>query len=52
MVEGHRVDNALEPVALPVLQRDGLDVAALRVAGVEREAVERRLLADVLVDQK
>jgi hypothetical protein len=52
VVEGHRVDDALEAVAFPVFERHRLDVAALRVARVEGKAVERRPVADVLVDQE
>ena len=49
MIESHRVHDALEPVAFPVLQGDGLHIAVLSVAGVESKAVEGRLVADVLV---
>ena len=52
MVEGHGVDDALEPVALPVFEGDGLDVAVFRVARVEGETVEGSLLANVLVDDE
>ena len=49
VIESHRVHDALETVAFPVLQGDGLHVAVLSVARVESEAVEGRLVADVLV---
>ena len=52
MIEGHGVDDALEPVAFPVFESDGLDIAVFGVAGIEGETVEGSLLADVLVDHE